>query len=175
MNYKIRVLLDPCHMIKLARNAIADYKEFKYNENVIKWEHITQLHNIQNELTFKLKNRLSSQCIRWKQNKMKVKYAAHTLSSSVANAIKFLKEEGFEHFKDSEGTITFIQVIDKLFDFLNSRSPFSKGFKKPITPHDVPYLRKMVEEYTTYLFSLQNKEGNHYVALLEKLLFMVLL
>lgn len=69
---------------------------------------------------FKFKNRLSSQCIDWKQNKMKVKYAFHTLSSSVANAIEFLKEETLERFQNSDGTIQFIRIIDRLFDFLNS-------------------------------------------------------
>lgn len=116
MQYKVRVLLDPCHMIKLARNAIADYGTFTYNGQCIKWEYITQLYNLQKKLTFKLKNRLSSQCIYWKQNKMKVKYAAHTLSSSVASAIEFLKEEGLEQFKNSESAIQFIRIIDRLFD-----------------------------------------------------------
>lgn len=59
MKYNVRVLLDPCHMLKLARNAIADYKEFKIeNEGSIKWQYITELHILQNKLTFKLKNRL---------------------------------------------------------------------------------------------------------------------
>lgn len=146
-------------MLKLARNALADYGVFKSNQNLIKWEYITQLHILQNKLTFKLKNRLSSQCVYWRQNKMKVKYAAHTLSSSVANAIKFLEEEGLEQFKNSDATVKFIQVIDRLFDLLNSRSPFGKGFKKPITPCCILHLRNMVEEYTEYLFSLRNVEG----------------
>jgi hypothetical protein len=44
MKHKVRVLLDPCHMLKLARNALADYGEFKSNEYLIKWKHITQLY-----------------------------------------------------------------------------------------------------------------------------------
>lgn len=125
MKNKVRLLLNPCHMLKLGRNAIADYKEFKSNDNEhsIKWEHITELHNLQNKLTFKFKNRLSSQCIYWKQNKMKIKYVAHTLSSS-ANAVEFLKKEGFEQFKDSDGTIKFIRIIDRLFDFFKFKKSF---------------------------------------------------
>ncbi|EFN66196.1 THAP domain-containing protein 9, partial [Camponotus floridanus] len=39
MKYNVRVLLDPCYMLKLARNAIVDYKEFKIeNEGSIKWQ-----------------------------------------------------------------------------------------------------------------------------------------
>lgn len=40
LNYNVKVLLDPCHMLKLARNAIADYKTFIRNDNFIKWEYI---------------------------------------------------------------------------------------------------------------------------------------
>lgn len=78
---------------------------------------------------------------------MKVKYAAHTLSSSVANAIEFLKQEELTQFQNSDGTIKFIRIIDRLLDFLNSRSPFGKGFKKPITPNCIQNLRNMVDEY----------------------------
>lgn len=69
-------------MLKLARNALADYKEFISNESNIKRQYFVNLHNMQNKLTFKFKNKFSSQCINYMQNKMKVKYAAHTLSAS---------------------------------------------------------------------------------------------
>jgi hypothetical protein len=85
-NRNIKIILDPCHIVKLTRNALADYKEFKTDKGSIKWDYIVKLHTLQKQLTLKLKNHLSSQCINWKQNKMKVKYAVHVLSSSVANA-----------------------------------------------------------------------------------------
>jgi len=53
-------------MIILARNALTDYKEFKTDEGSIKWDYIVKLHALQKRFTFKLKNRLSSQCIHWK-------------------------------------------------------------------------------------------------------------
>lgn len=53
-------------MVKLGRNALADYKEFISDEGSIKWDYIVKLHNLQKQLNFKLKNRLSSQCINWK-------------------------------------------------------------------------------------------------------------
>ena len=77
----------------------------------------------------------------------------------MANAIEFLKQEELTLFQNSDGTIKFIRIIDRLFDFLNSRSPFGKGFKKPITPNCIQNLRNIVDEYIQYLFSLQNKEG----------------
>lgn len=35
-NKNVKIILDPCHMVKLARNALADYKEFKTDEGSIK-------------------------------------------------------------------------------------------------------------------------------------------
>lgn len=98
----------------------------------IQWHYIVTLHNFQQKLTFKLKNKLNSQCVNWYQNKMKVKYAAHTLSASVANAMKYLKSTGMEEFQDYKATTKFIEIIDSIFDILNSKNPFGKGFKKPL-------------------------------------------
>ena len=88
-------------MLKLARNALANLREIEYNLTTIKWDYIVKLHELQNNLTFKLKNKLNSQCILCTQNKMKVKYAANTLSASVANAIDFLRNQGIDKFKGS--------------------------------------------------------------------------
>lgn len=112
LNYNVRVLLDLCHMLKLVRNTLAEYKVLCSNEGNIKWEHILHLHTIQQQLTLKLKNKLSSQCVNWQQNKMKVKFAAHTLSASVVNAMKYLKDANVEDFQDCESTVKFIETID---------------------------------------------------------------
>lgn len=60
-------------------------------------------------------------------NKMKVKFAVQLLSSSTAKAIQYLKDNNYTQFKDSDETIVFWQTIDQYFDFMDSRSPFSKG------------------------------------------------
>lgn len=158
-HYKVYIILDPCHMLKLARNALADYTEFWDEHKSIKWNYIVNLHKVQNQMTYKLKNKLNSQCIFWQQNKMKVKYAAHTLSASVANAIDFLRKEGLDDFKDSESTTKFIRIIDRLFDFLNTRNPFGKNFKQPITRINFHYLQEMIQESIHYLFLLKCKDG----------------
>lgn len=75
----------------------------------------------------------------------------------MANAIQFLKEEEFDQFRNSDSTVKFIRIIDKLFDFLNSRNPFGKGYKKPIFQNDLPYLKNMVQEYIKYLFLLKSR------------------
>lgn len=42
---------------------------------------------------------------------MKVQYAVHTLSSSIANAIKFLKNADVKEFQICDATIKFIEII----------------------------------------------------------------
>ena len=39
---------------------------------------------------------------------------------------------GHPLFVDAAGTIKFIRAIDKIFDILNSRTSFGKGYKQPI-------------------------------------------
>lgn len=116
------------------------------------------MHNIQTKLTFKLKNKLTSQYINYYQNKTKVKYAAHTFSASVTSAIEFLAKENIPEFQNSEAT-KFFRVIDRLFDFMNSRNPFAKGFKKPITNTDLEYLKTIIKKHIEYLFQLKTEDG----------------
>ncbi len=58
---------------------------------------------------------------------MSVRLAAQTLSSFVADAIEFLDVVMKNpKFQDSNGTVKFIRMIDRLFDMLNSRNPVGK-------------------------------------------------
>ena len=74
-------------------------------------------------------NKLSLNHIKFEKHKMNVRLAAQTLSSSVADAIEFLDVVMKNpKFQDSNGTVKFIRMIDRLFDMLNSRNPVGKGF-----------------------------------------------
>jgi hypothetical protein len=57
------------------------------------------------------------------------------LSASVADAIEFFRENlKLNRFEGSEATVPYLRVIDRLFDILNSRNPFAKGYKAPMKP-----------------------------------------
>lgn len=58
-----------------------------------------------------------------------------------------------------EPTETFIRVIDRIFDFLNSRNPFGKGFKKPLYRNDVDRMKSIIIPQIKYLLKLTNIEG----------------
>ncbi|KAF0724242.1 Uncharacterized protein FWK35_00027776, partial [Aphis craccivora] len=127
-------IFDTCHMLKLARSSLAGKQIIQSNIGDIKWQYISSLNAFQNELGLKFANKLSSQHINYKNSIMKVKLAAQTLSSGVADEIEYLQQKGEPSFQNSDATICFIRQIDRIFDILNSRIPFSKGYKSPINP-----------------------------------------
>ena len=118
-------------MLKLARNSLADIKIFLDAKCEVKGDHIKILHVFQEDEGLKIGNKLSKGHIEFQRQKMNVKVTAQTLSSSVADAIEYLMTSGHPKFADAEETIRFIRIIDKLFDLLNSRNQFGKGFKNP--------------------------------------------
>ncbi len=88
---EVFIILDPCHMLKLARNALAHLGTIVDGEgNAIRWQHIEELQKLQELEGLNLGNKLSSNHLKFQKHKMNVRLAAQTLSSSVANAIEFL-------------------------------------------------------------------------------------
>lgn len=113
---------DACHNIKLARNALATFQQFKYNDDVISWSYIKNLNtginyiilikfviyikyfyfiSVQQTIGLNIANKLSNTHIDWKKNIMKVKLAEQTLSSSTADALEFFRHINEPTFKDS--------------------------------------------------------------------------
>lgn len=58
-------------------------------------------------------------------------------------------------FTKSDATIEYCRVTDQLFDFLNLRSPFSKGYKTSIFKTNIQYLKTKVVPLVNYLYSLK--------------------
>ena len=156
------VILDPCHMLKLARNALAQLGSFKDGkENIIKWSYIEQLQNLQMEEGLNLTNKLTSNHLNFHKHKMNVRLAAQTLSSSVANAIEFLDKSAKQpNFSGSNGTVTFIRIIDRLFDILNSRNPLGKGFKAPLRLSSQETWQEVLSSSAEYLLSLKTNTAS---------------
>lgn len=152
---KVRVILDPCHMTKLARGCLAEKCNLSSDSGSIQWSYIRKLNDVQEEEGMKFANKLSGAHINWKNQKMNVRLAAQTLSSGVADAIEFLRESGHDSFHGSEATVEFVRQMDRIFDMLNSRNPFSKGFKKPLSLENSEYWNKAFYESQVYLRSLK--------------------
>lgn len=121
----------------------------------MKWAHILYLHSVQNDITFKFSNKISAAHVHWYNNKMKVKYAAQTLSSSTADALEYLNKINVTGFADVEATVEYCRVVDRVFDFLNSKSSFSKGLKSPIFRNNISSLKTIIIPLIKYLYSLK--------------------
>lgn len=158
-DYKIAIFLDVCHMVKLVRNLLESKKEF-YGESdaVIKWSLILQLHNLQEENSLHLANKLTLRHVQFRNEIMKVKLATQLLSNSVAKAIEFCdKELKLTKFEHSEATVKFLKLINDIFDILNSRNLKDYGLKKPLDSKNVTEVMSLCHQAKTYLLSLSTK------------------
>lgn len=153
--YKIPIILDACHMIKLVRNTFAS-KEILYdgNGNTIRWEFIVKLVNLQNNGCFHLANKLTSRHIQWYKNKMNVKLAVQTLSESCAAALEQLYYDGHPDFTDCIATAQFCRIMNDTFDCLNSRNFYCSKFKKPLSKNNMKEIFSFFDISIKYLSSI---------------------
>lgn len=155
----IHIILDVCHMLKLARNALGDKRVF-YSEgrNTICWNYIKELYNVRNEDVLLLGNKLKHKHIKWHKQKIKVAVAAQTLSISVAAGIMYLKS-----LKDSKPTADIINKINNIFDILNSKSKFGRYFKCPLRLEIIDEVEKYWNEVINYLKEIKEHDGRRIV------------
>ena len=151
----VYIVFDPCHMLKLARNILAEKLSLTSNMGNISWQYLKALKNVQDELEFKFANKLSGAHINYKNKVMNVALAAQTLSSGTADALEFLMHIKNPIFDGAEATVQFIRMIDRIFDLLNSRTPFGKGFKSPLYIKNQSWWNKIFLETADYLLSLK--------------------
>ena len=86
----VYVIYDGWHVLKLIRNALASGVDTGEDmcdseENVISWTFLQHLVNFQEMQGLHAGNKLRRQHINWKDNKMNVRIAAQTLSSSLSS------------------------------------------------------------------------------------------
>ena len=157
----VYVLLDICHMLKIVRNSFATCTVIKYSTgDLVQWQFIDELHKLQTREGLHLANKLRKPHMQWQTQKMKVNIAAQTLSSSVADAIDFCRQElQLDQFKDSEATTRFIRMFDRLFDMFNSRNPFCCNYKAPLRVSNELFWTQFLEEAYLYIEGLRDISG----------------
>lgn len=153
---KVYVLLDPPHLLKLARNCLGNKLVIYNAENKeILWSFIENLVTLQMSENINLGNKLTKSHIEYKNNKMNVRIAAETLSDSCAASIEYLdKVKKLENFQNSEGTVEYIRFSNNTFDIMNTkRGHCNDKYKQPICEKTVyqftnyfEYVRKYVKE-----------------------------
>ncbi len=76
----VAVILDPCHMLKLAQNTLANLKVLKDPEgNEIRLDFIEKMHEVQEEAGLRAGNKLQKAHIQFGKMKMKSSLAAQTV------------------------------------------------------------------------------------------------
>ena len=158
---KVYVLLDVCHMLKLIRNTFSEGGLLvDKSGNKVYWQFITELQKLQDKEGLRLGNKLKTAHIQWKQQKMKVNLAAQALSSSVADAIQYCSDVlKLPQFQGSSATIKFIRIFDQLFDILNSRNPFAKGYKAPLRVQNKASWSSFLDSAFEYILGLKDTQG----------------
>lgn len=128
----ICVLLDACHMTKLIRNALCDFKSiFHPDHGKIKWDYIERLVETKYVHGF-LAHKLTKKHFEFKlnaRNKMNVRIAVETFSNSTSKSMHFLQQNGVKGFMNSTPTYLFIDHMDKIFDVFNSKKLVNDSLK----------------------------------------------
>lgn len=132
-DHRIYITLDAAHMLKLIRNCLGSRNLVDSDGKSIQWNFIELLYNTQKNLTYNLGNKLTKEHMEWTCRKMSVRLAGETISGSVADSIEFMSTKS-ETFKNSEGTVKFIRIVNDVFDVMNStKLNGAKGFKRPLS------------------------------------------
>lgn len=154
----VYIFLDPCHMVKLIRNAIGSQRYLvDGNNGQIDWNFLEKLVGIQYEQGLHLGTKLKNRHLQWAREKMKVKIATQTLSKSVADALLYLgKDLKLPDFQCVEPTATFIKNFNDLFDVFNSRNRLTKYFfKRPLSPATIDVFFKFLDTMSEYIRNLK--------------------
>ena len=154
-SHKVCVIFDPCHMIKLFRNLLASYNTVISDSGRISWSYIKDLHSLQEDSGLRAANKLSSKHICFSNQKMKVSLAVQTFSSSVAKALRTVRDIGYMQFKDVDATAELLEMIDHLFDIMNSRNPHAKGYKAPLRLQNVRQVSEFLVKCRDKLLQLK--------------------
>ena len=155
------IIFDVCHMLKLVRNVLGDWGVIvdELGQH-IKWQYFVELQKLQEKEGLHLGNKLRASHINFQGQKMKVNLAAQTVSSSVATAMEFCNDVlHLPQFIGCEATVTFVRTFDRLFDLLNSRNPFGKGYKAPLKPSNLNFWMPFVDEAYSYILNLRDLKG----------------
>lgn len=156
------IIYDACHMLKLLRNALSDYRKiFKSDaQNPIEWIYIEKLYEKQILEELHLGKKLQKKHIEWQRHKMNVKLAAQVFSNSVADAIDFLREDlKLPEFQNSKETSDFIRLINNTFDLLNSRSKFGKRFNQPLSLKNIDLWKTTLDSFINTISILKDEKG----------------
>lgn len=157
---KVFCFFDPCHMLKLVRNAMAHLSILYSNGKKILFDDIRLLQKKQDEEGLKAGTKLKKNHIYFHNNKMNVKLAAQTLSESISAALKFVDKYDPKYLQSAQETAKFCSTFNDAFDILNVRSKFPKPKKcnMPLTDSTFDALKQNAENIIKYIKGIEDCE-----------------
>lgn len=161
-NERIHILLDACHMVKLVRNTLGDWKRLQDADGkTICWNYFEKLVSLQEAAGLHAANKLSKRHLNFRKEIMKVKLAVQVFSASVADAFDFCDKDLHLHdFENVEATSKFCRMLNNIFDLLNSRNFLSKSiWGKPLSLANETAFRIFLNEAQQYISSLKDING----------------
>lgn len=120
---------DVVHCLKLARNAFGDYLVFEDGDGQkISWTYIIELNKLQEEKGLFLANKLRQEHIKWRSNKMNVRIAAQTISSSVADATYSENEAPlFENLQAVDKDDIYLNCVNSRTEYISDILTYISG------------------------------------------------
>jgi len=164
---KIFIFWDACHMLKLVRNTLGDKKVLLKNGDVIEWNHLVCMQNIQESRGLHAANKLKKSHINYYENKMNVRLAAQTLSSSVSSALLYYEE--LKLMTGTQASAEFCKFFNDAFDILNCRNKLAKGdYYIPTNEKKIHILKMFLNEFKLYVECLKLESGEEILKSIRK-------
>lgn len=164
-NSTVQAFIDPCHALKLIRNAFGELRVFyDASGRQIDFSYLELLLDVQEKEGLHLATKITKAHIAFEKQKMKVRLATQLFSSSVADALEYCRSQlSMQQFQDCEGTINFINIMNNVFDVLNSHSIRPPGLKKAMYPGNIGIIRALFDSATEYIKKLVFQSGERLV------------
>jgi len=140
-------------MIKLVRNTLSDKLILRYEDDIISWQDIIAVQEIQESEGLNTGTELKKKHILYNNSKMNVSLAAQTLSDGVNAALKFCSKHFPDKFQNAEETSKFCSTMNDAFNILNVRSKFAKKkkYNLPLNDDNFNELKSRADEIIEYI------------------------
>lgn len=155
----IYIFWDAVHMLKLVRNTLGEKKVIinPVGEQ-IKWHHIEMLQSIQETKGLHAANKLKKNHINYFENKMSVKLAVQTLSSSVSSSLLFC--ERLNLIPNAKPTAHFCKIFNDVFDVCNCRNKLAKGdYSFPVNEKNLQRIIDLLDQFKSYVEGLKYQKN----------------
>lgn len=160
-SYKIYIIMDPPHMLKVFRGCLKNHKLYHKGSSV-HWEYIKSLHEMQKKRNINLGNKLTDMHLKFEVKPMNVRLAAQTINHAVADGIDQLRIDGYEEFENSEKTTELIRMVKNCFDAMNFKLDISgagNNFKIPMNQCTVPGIFALFKDAKALFKSIEIEEA----------------